>query len=219
MFRSLVLPLIAAFAGCGSQSVKPDDMSAADHRAEAARERDKARNEAATGGAGETPGPGVVAPGTTPMTRTPFYEPHPEVAKTGSPHLQAAEEHSRHAGEHERAAQALEAFEDAECRAIAPEERPSCPLLHDVVRIEDTAGGVRVVFADKVDVAEVVAHIRCHLAYSRTRAFADVEDCPLYVRGVKVAPAGMHAITLTADESETVQRIRRLSREEVLPAR
>jgi hypothetical protein len=216
MMRFL-FPVVAVLAGCGSGPVKPDDMSAAGHRAEAARERDLARDELAAAAA-RTPGPGVEAPGTT-MNRGPLYEPHPEVERrVGSPLLHAADAHARHAREHERAAEALEAFEDAECRAIAPAERPSCPLLHDVVAIEDIADGVRVSFADRVDVGDVVAHIRCHLAYARTRAFEDVGDCPLYVRGVRVASAGAHDIALTADERETTRNLRRLSREQALPA-
>lgn len=195
-------------------------MSAAAHRAEAERERDAARAALA---AVETRLPGEVqlVPGSL-TQRGPWIDPHPEAEKReGPPVLEAAVEHSRHARAHERAAVELERVENAECRGLPAETRAACPLLHDVVTIDNVRGGVRVRFAKTVSVPDTVAHIRCHLAYARARAFADADDCPLYVRGVEVASDGPHAVRLTsadAERREVVTRIRQLARKQALPA-
>jgi hypothetical protein len=214
--RTRVLPVLAVLLNaCGSSAPKQDDLSAAAHRAEAEKEREAARNDLAAAEGGRR---GETAPG-APMLRGGWDEPYPESDKqAGPPLLNAASEHSRHAREHDRAADALERFEDAACHDLAPESRPACPLLHDVVAIADVPGGVRVSFADSVPVGDVVAHIRCHLAYARAHAYADAEDCPLYVRGVDVSQAGPHAVVLKGDAAATVTRIRKLSREQALPA-
>jgi len=217
---TLTIALSVALAGCASPEPKPDDMSAAAHRAEAERERHEARADLARASDSEREGRSSSAPAFT-EPRSPWTEPHPEVEKREhSPALEAAAAHTRHAAAHERAAAELERFEAAECSGIPVETRAACPLLHDVVEIDDVYGGARVVFAGNVSVPEVVARIRCHVAFARARAFADAEDCPLYVRGVRVAAAGPHALTLTSrDETnrELTQRIRRLAREEALP--
>ena len=207
---TLAIVLSLVMPACASPEPKPDDMSAAAHRVEADRERDEARAALARASTSERE-QGVVAPGTYPG-RGPWTEPYPEVQKReGSPALEAAIAHSRHAQAHEKAAAELERFEEAECRDIPAETRAACPLLHDVVDIVDVYGGARVMFAPGVSVPEVVTHIRCHLAFARARAFADADDCPLYVRGVQVAPSGAHALTLTAQdetERELTRRIR-----------
>src|SRR5262249_4260384 len=121
----------------------------------------------------------------------------------------------------ERAAAELERFEEAACRGIPKKARAACPLLHDVVDIIDTDGGARVVFDETVSVPQVVVQIRCHLAFARARAFADAEDCPLYVRDVEAAAAGPHALVLTTryeGQRELARRIRQLARAESLPA-
>jgi hypothetical protein len=214
MHRLLVLTLLVA---CAAPAPQPDDMSAAAHRHEAARERAAARSELE---AAREAGPAEATILPSPSgTRGPWSEPHPEAQRqAGSPHLGAALAHGSHAREHEEAAEALEHFEDDACRALAPAARAACPLLHDVVAIVDVEGGVRVRFADPVATDDLVARIQCHLAYARTRGFAGVEDCPLYVRGVRAAAAGPHAIELTAADPAVALRIRTLSRAQALPA-
>lgn len=215
-----IIPIAFAVSACSSADPKPDDMSAAAHRAEAERERAEAHQDLARAAVHER-SEYTIAPGTQ-AQRGPWTEPHPEVEKRErSPALEAAVAHSRHALAHERAAAELDRFEEAECRDIPPETRAACPLLHDVQDIVDVRGGARIVFAAPVSVPGVIMRIRCHLAFARARAFADADDCPLYVRGVEVAAAGDHALTLTAvteTEREMVIRIRRLAREQALPA-
>lgn len=208
---------LAVFAGCGAAAPQPDDMSAAAHRREAERQRQQAR-EAANASRRERASDQATAVDST-FQRGPWYEPHPEAVKqAGSPELYAAEQYARHAHEHERAAAELERFEEAECAGIPSATRAACPLLHDVLEIIDVPGGVRIEFADRVPVERVVGQIRCHLAYARTRAFAEVEDCPLYTRGVRAAVARPHAVELSADDRATVHHIRDLARAQALPA-
>jgi hypothetical protein len=78
---------------------------------------------------------------------------------------------------------------------------------------------VRVRFGGDADVASVVNHMRCHLAYARTRGYAVVEDCPLYVRGVHVERIGdSRVIDILADSHAAVRVVRLRAREESIPA-
>jgi hypothetical protein len=217
---ALAPALALLVAGCASSAPKPDDMSAAAHRGEADRERTEARallSRAADPARSERP----IVPGVD-ARRGPWVDPYPEVEKQGPASLQRADVLLRHAREHERAAAELERFEEAECRELPAASRAACPLLHDVVGISDIPGGVRIVFADAVAVPDVVAHIRCHLAYARARAYAGAEDCPLYVRGVEASADGGHAILLRATHDSgrgMEQRIRELARQQAVPGR
>ena len=151
-----------------ASTVKPEDMSAAAHRQEAARERARAddayarwqpnaRTPLPAAPAGSVDGPRMY-----PIDLYP-YNPTDRA-------LADAERHLRHAREHEAAAVALEGFEDAECRDFAPKARAACPLLGPVASIEDRADGVRFVLAPGAPVAAIVAHMRCHLAFARRAA-------------------------------------------------
>jgi hypothetical protein len=191
-------------------------MSAAQHRDEAARENEAARRHAqdynprvsvpspftpAGGtGAGDVGGPPAA------------YNPT-EVA------LRRADEHRAHARQHEKAAQALERFEAAECVGFPPAARAACPLLRPVTRIEDLGDGVRVTFAAGAPVDAIFAHMRCHYAYARTRAFDDAASCPLYMRGVQIKRGPEpRSIDITTDTWQEVQALRTRSREEAVYA-
>jgi hypothetical protein len=127
--------------------------------------------------------------------------------------LADAERHLRHAREHEAAAVALEGFEDAECRDFAPKARAACPLLGPIAAVEDRADGVRFVLAAGAPVEAIVAHMRCHLAFARTRAFTDAGDCPLYKRGVEIAAStDGRGIEVTSRDRSVAQDIQLESR-------
>ena len=139
-----------------------EELSAAQHRQEAARERMLATQE------------------TSPYQVTVF----PVDAKART--IDLAAHHLRHAEEHEAAAAALEASEELECRAIPPKRRAACPLLEPVQDVLYRNDGIRVVFLAGTDVAAMLAEMRCHLAFARARAFTGVAECPLYMRDVEI---------------------------------
>ena len=194
-----------------ASTVRPEDMSAAAHREEAARERARADDAYARWQPGAriplpaAPAGSVDGPRMYPIDLYP-YNPTDRA-------LADAERHLRHAREHEAAAVALEGFEEAECRDFAPKARAACPLLGPVASIEDRADGVRFVLAVGAPVAAIAAHMRCHLAFARARGYADGADCPLYMRGVEIAvsPDG-RAIDVTGRDAALVGEIQQRSR-------
>lgn len=194
-----------------SATVQPDELSAAGHRQEAARERARAEDAYARWQPNaRTPLPAapigsVDGPRMYPIELYP-YNPTDRA-------LADAERHVRHAREHEAAAVALEGFEDAECRAFAPKARAACPLLGPIAAVEDRANGVRLALADGAPVAAIVAHMRCHLAFARTRGFTGIGDCPLYMRGVEIAlSAGGRGVDVTSRDPAVVREIQLQSR-------
>jgi hypothetical protein len=210
----LVLVTAAGSCGTGGGAVKPDEMSAAQHRDEAARENEAARQHAkdynprATAVSSFRPAGG--APSDDYLFPLSVYNPT-------EGELRRADQHRAHARQHEKAARALEHFEDAECRGFPPVTRAACPLLRPVRRIDDIAGGIRVTFGPKTPVNAVLAHMRCHYAYARARAFEDAVSCPLYVRGIEIKRAtDPLAIEITTADWQRVDDLRVRSREEAV---
>jgi len=187
----LCVGVLAAGLSCAGK-VRPDEMSAAAHRREAARQRvhaevDLTRAAALTGG---------------PLSPTDLF-------------AWAALQHLEHATAHERAAAALERFEDAECGPLPPQHRAACPLFGPVRSLLELPDGIRVVYTADAPIEELVAEMKCHLAFARTRGYPVAQDCPLYVRGVTITrAAGADAIDLTGASSQAVAEIRRWVRKE-----
>jgi hypothetical protein len=196
----------AATSTSTRHTVDPIDMSAAEHRQEAARERSRADDafarwqpSARAPMPGGTTGSGDV-PRLYPIDLYPYNPTDRALAE--------AERHLRHAREHEAAANALEGYEEAECREFAPKARAACPLLGPVAAVEDLPDGVRFVYAAGAPVDAVAAHMRCHLAFARARGFGDGADCPLYLRGIAIALAGGgNAIEVTSRDSATAREL------------
>ncbi|HXT99398.1 MAG TPA: hypothetical protein VN903_00305 [Polyangia bacterium] len=217
--RLAILVLVSAASGCGTGggSVKPDDMSAAQHRDEAARENAAAREHS------KSYDPKATVP--TPFRPTAGagsteYVFSPSVYNPTEVQLQRADEHRAHARQHENAAEALERYEAAECFNFPPATRAACPLLGPVTRIDDTAAGVKVTFAPGTRVDAVYAHMRCHYAYARARAFEEAMSCPLYMRGIEIKRAADPlAIEINAASPEQVPELRARSRDEAVYAR
>lgn len=222
-FRAILLAAWAALApavSCGGaeRGVRPDDMSAEAHRAEA--EREHALAEAYLKEAERAPEPSVRAsppftmddPGKTYIYPPSVYDPRAE-------HLEKAHRHRLHALQHERAAEELERFEAAECAGFPPQTRAACPVLGDVTRIVDVKEGVRIEFSDATRMDAVAAHMECHFAYARARGYPADPECPLYVKGVRLERVGPHAIVLVAPDERTARLIRVLARKHAIPAR
>ena len=212
----LVLGTALGSCGTGRGGVRPDDMSAAQHRDEAAKENDAARRHAtdydphATVPSPFRPAGGVVAGGVASP---------PAAYNPTEVELRRADEHRAHARQHEKAAQALEHFEAAECAGFPPAARAACPLLRPVTRIDDLGDGVRVTFAPGAPVDAIFAHMRCHYAYARARAFDDTASCPLYMRGVDIKRGqDPTSIEITTKDWQRVEHLRTRSRAEALYA-
>ena len=205
---------LAAVASCGgaASSVKPDDMSAAQHRQEAARDAEAAQRQRDLYRPGAVR-PAAMAPPTGITDGTygvPVYNPTER-------HLVEADWYRRHAREHEKAAQSLEHSEEAECRDLAPASRAACPFLGPVVRIDDVEGGVRVTFKPGTRVDAIVAQMRCHYAFARARAFAETATCPLYLRGIEIRQASdPNAVDIVSRDRGAAAEIRVRSREEAV---
>jgi len=181
-------PVVALLlSGCAAHElVRADDMSATQHRQEAQREQAVADKEA---------GAGPAAP----------------AAEAGSDdwsteRRRQAERRREHSRQHASAAEFLEQFEDRECRHVPAGSRAACPLLGPVVRIDDVPGGIRATFADRERVPTVIAEMRCHYAYARSRNFDETIGCPLYVRGIEIREG------LDPRSIEIVSRDERISR-------
>lgn len=203
-----IVPVLLG-AGCASNElVRADEMSAAQHRAEAERENDAAARAASRYEPSEAPPRSPTDPA--------GYDPH-------EAHRREAEARREHARQHASAAEFLEHFEDRECRHVAASTRASCPLLGPVVRIEDVPSGIRATFADRRRVADVIGEMRCHYAYARSRHFDAAIGCPLYVQGLEIRQAiDPSAIEIVSHDEKTVRQIRERVREQAVfvpPAR
>jgi hypothetical protein len=208
---SAIVALALTSCADAAPTVKPDEMSAAQHREEAARQATLARRE----GDLYRPEAARPAPFGDPLGKDYLYSP-PQYNPTEG-HLAEAEKHSLHARQHEAAASYLEKFEEAECRDFPPAARAACPLLGPVVRIDDIQGGVRVRFKEGTRVDAVVAHMRCHYAFARARAFDEAAGCPLYVRGIEVRAAlDPLAVEIVSADPKVAGEIRARSREEAV---
>jgi hypothetical protein len=210
---SWALALVIGAACAGTQPrVKPDDMSAAEHRETARHERELAQQHvdlydpaAARTSALAPPAAlesGVVFPSSV-------YNPT-------EGHLREADKHREHAREHERAASALEHFEEGACREFPERTRAACPLLGPVTKIEDVPRGVRVSFSPGTRVDAVVEHMRCHYAYARSHAFDARVNCPLYMPGIAIRRAGELAVEILAGDDAHIVELRTRSREEAV---
>ena len=192
---SAVLLLGASCAG-SKQAVRPENMSAAEHRAAAASESEAAAQDSSA---------------------SDNYLYPPSVYDPTERSLVEANRHLAHSQQHLAEAHALEVFELEECRDFPPRTRAACPLLSSVVAIEDIPRGVRIRMAPGVRVDAVVAHMRCHYAFARARAFADAVSCPLYFRDIEIGATNDHTgVEIIAHTEAGERQVRAHSREEAI---
>ncbi len=193
---SLTLAVLITLGACGQfgGGTAPDDMSAEEHRRHSDEHQTRARDHE------DRYDPDVLveaypgAPGWgdeyANRYRGDYYWDDRSYNPTAR-HLAHANRHEGHAREHLAAAQALEQFEEAQCRSFPPETRAVCPLIDQVAAVEDIEGGSRIRFVDGVDVNAAVAHLRCHLAFARSQARSGMETCPLYLEDVQILRVGI----------------------------
>jgi hypothetical protein len=159
---------------------KPDEMSAADHRAQAAQHEKQARSaeDRFDPDARRSPYPWEI-----PWTEhTPQRLDNPTIDN-----LRAAEAQRAHAAEHRQAATELEQFEETACVCIPAEGRASCPLVTSyIIRVEEASFGARLLLKKDAPIDRVEGQMSCHLAFAKTRGFSGMPDCPLYRKGVTI---------------------------------
>ncbi|GEM_PF-741948 len=206
---ALAVVTSALASGCtGASGTQPDDMGAATHREHAGREgakADEAQREAArraAKAAGEKPRPyayGLTSGYSFPVA---LYNPTDPADR--------ARHHRELAARHRAAAEALERFERGTCAAFPPRTRAVCPVARAVSHTQHVDGGLRLFVRAGLPLQAVVAHMRCHHAYGRTRAFAGMPDCPLYIKGLRVrADRASRSVDLTVDDRASVRELRR----------
>lgn len=193
-------PLFAALLfGCAHST--PEEMTAAEHRAEALRHAERSKQEEAM----YQPGADVRYP-----SRTPFSEPGGDwvAYNPAEHHLDRADRELRAAAAHAAAATKLEAFEDEACRAIPPAARAACPLLASwVTQVQETGDGLRLVLKGSVDGEATTRQLNCHLAYAYASGF-DRPSCPLFVKGMEIRLAQPGVIEMTARDRGVVQKLK-----------
>jgi hypothetical protein len=204
--------LLGAACAAREPNVKPTDMGAAEHRAEAEHQRELARDDASHYRPDDARVIALAPPGNA-MTAVDFPV---SVYNPTEGYLQRADEHRAHAKEHERAAAALEKFEEGECKAFPERTRVACPLLGPVTKIEDVERGVRVTFAPGTRVDAVAAHMRCHYAYARAHGFDARVSCPLYMPGIEIAQQSGTAVDIKVRDKAKVTELRSRAREEAV---
>ena len=192
------------FAACG-HGTQPDDMSARGHREAAAGSEAEAEQHQSQY---DPDSRASVASQTTVISDLTYG---PAVYNPTTPHLAEAQRLRDLAEDHRRAAASLEAYEALECARFPAQTRAACPLLGQVAALADVDGGVEISLADGVRADAIADHMRCHVAYARTRGREGMDRCPLYVEGASVSSEG--ALTLTTNAGgEAVEELRRLAR-------
>jgi len=217
MRRQHAYSLVAALVACATTPApKPDDMSAEQHREEAAREGAAARqgldDHAMRSRMWETAAPQHADT----RTRDEYGPAGPVVGPRGAtPDLYLAHAHAVHARQHEAAALELERFESQECSGIPSGERSACPLLRGAGVVADVAGGIEIRFRDGAPVDDVQRRMRCHFAYARARGFDEADGCALYLKGIEIDRTDARVIRITAGDPQTTARLRTAGHEQV----
>lgn len=215
VLQFVLASLALGVGGCGGggQTVRPDDMSAEQHRAEAQRE-----NVAADGhGPARTPNATQASPYRGPISSNDDYLYPIPVYNPTDWYLTEIGKHRAHAQQHEAAAKSLEKFEDAECGNFPASSRAACPLLGPAQEIHEIEGGVSIRMAPGVRVDAVVAHMKCHLAYARAHGYQEATSCPLYLPGLAVKRgADPTTVEITVADKWRVAELRRHAYEEVI---
>jgi hypothetical protein len=191
---------------CVRAQPPPPEMTALQHRIEAAEHDNTARAEQAK----------FNPAATEPYQSRSEIDPLPAGAKiVYNPtvaHLAAADAEMRAAAAHVAAAERLEAFENVACMDIPRAERAACPLLASkVAQVRETAIGIELVFNPGVDSYDINRRLSCHLAYAEANGFAR-PSCPLFVRGIALRLVSEGVLELSGKTPEVVSELQRQAR-------
>jgi hypothetical protein len=189
--------------------VQKEEMTADEHRAEAAVHLEKAREERELYDPSKTMRPAPRAAG-SPMfgqVDVPFEPYNPSDA-----HMQAADREMIEANQHLAAARALEKFEDQACSGLSVAERSACPLFASAVKqVEWKEGGFKLTFKQASEAAQTFPRLRCHLAFAVANGF-DRPSCPLFVKGTTLRRDGADGIVFEGDSPEVAIALRAQAR-------
>ena len=190
----LVLTVTACASAPSTGSVRPDEMSAAGHEAEAQREE----SAAAWHTRQYDPYAGrPCIPNASANDRDPCYT---NVGNPTAEHLREAEAHRRHAAEHRAASKLLRGAEATACRGVASEDRdlsPFCVVFKPIP-------GMTPEFLQRL--------VDCHLARNAAMGtdMPEMEYCPLALSGVTAQVLRVWdglAIEVRSSKPETALRI------------
>jgi hypothetical protein len=78
-----------------------------------------------------------------------------------------------------------------------------------VVATEDTAKGVRITVRDGTNMDEMIARIRCHIAFGNTKGRKGMDSCPLYVPGVEVEQSGPDSLELRVKGKSNIRELQK----------
>ena len=211
---ALVIGSGVLLGACGATpGAQPDDMSADHHRQMAAEEDRKAREHDAHFDPAEQ---ATIKTAGTDAQGDVIYA--PVVYNPTEVHLKIAGKHRKHAEDHRAAAEALDKFEEQQCKSFPPETRKVCPLLGQLESVQDIDGGVRVRFSKGVNMDAATDHVLCHLAYGRTQGRQGMDSCPLYIKGVAAKRVGdSNDLDLTVEDEASVRGLRARAATHVTP--
>jgi hypothetical protein len=214
--------LLLAAGACISRSptvIKPDEMSAAEHRRQAAREQSMAREYDRTLEhdplVWQQP---LEAPAGFVFPISPLNREMAERVAEDDRNIKQANALRDEARQHKRAARTLEKFEKAECGGTPASARAACPVLGPLAQLDDIPGGVRATFSDPARVDGVVAQMRCHFAYEQTRGFDEATACPMYLPGIDIRQAvdNPAAVDVTSADPRVADELREQAREQAV---
>lgn len=206
---ALSLSSIVALAGCASSTpgAEPEDMSAEQHKDEAAtHEAESKEHQARYDPEQSTPQPLVPSPGSTRLgiDRIDFRSYNPT-----EKHLGHAAAHQKHAADHRAAAEALAKTEVSECAVVPEPIRAICPLADQITGARDLEDGVALSIAKDVPPAALLAHARCHAAVGASLGRAGMNGCPLYLKGLTLSlDAGGTELEIRAPDPKLVEVLR-----------
>ncbi|MBT8467869.1 MAG: hypothetical protein KJN97_03875 [Deltaproteobacteria bacterium] len=220
--RAIALLGCLAAAGCApagstsslaaaQENARAPEMNAEEHRTATQQHQDQARSYQGT--------PDSAYPGEVSAPYADRVTGRQDFAAEASSGIRVLRtgQHSKHAAQHQQAAELLETFEEAECAMSPGQERAACPILVAVSRVEDIRTGVRLYLVQGADTAQVVGHMRCHHAFGRVHGFDEMDACPLYLEQLRIREVEPGVVEITGRGTNRVEEIQRRSREHMVP--
>jgi hypothetical protein len=201
------LALLAGFLGvaCSRHEVRPDAMSASEHRATAAEERRKAELQEAHV-ANDSPAYDPLSPGRVPEL---YLNPDATQGVT-NPRLDRADRLEQRAQAHEQAAATLEQTAEMACKDVPRPKGRTCPLLGPIKDVTDVEHGVRIELGGRANTYDALPLMRCHYAHARAHGWQAGKDCAIYMPGVEFRDTGdPRTLEIIGKDDQTAAELRK----------